>query len=508
MALRGLLCLVAAVAIAGADARAVPAASPGAPDIAALAALQPDDTEVRVMSVPYYATPGDGGGGIFVWQKASTAAPDRCLVFGAPGGGPGRWVRQLQGVPFSVDMCGTGTSDDSVAFRAAFSVCAGQGVHLSLSARHYYLRATLNPPPHCAWDGMGSMGYGSGTLPTVLDFSRAGPAVTEAVNVTGPGGAGDYKPALPFGHFAIMGHGSSLKRGLYVSRLLGLQIHDVSVTYIPGGGPCFHIGQVQQSAFDFLYAYGCGSPTSGEIVFDGETESTTTTAGNIFAESDAGNRALCGVMIDHNLDFALLSGDAEWSGTPLCINRRGGAVLGVTVSNFDMEGPSNGASHCVMIGPDAGGGVVGTNIAFSNFICQAVRTPITSAFLIRNTRNFRATNGYTQFPVNGGTIFAFEGANEGAVIDGNTGPPGQTSHLVRVAGALVPGANADTPWYMAAMPAPVAKLHVCNTSYLGVRRIVIDATRTPAVGIGSVVAGGGPNTVAVGCDGTSWRIGG
>jgi hypothetical protein len=54
----------------------------------------------------------------------------------------------------------------------------------------------------------------------------------------------------------------------------------------------------------------------------------------------------------------------------------------------------------------------------------------------------------------------------------------------------------------------VGSLPACNAGALGVKRYVNDATQALTAGIGAVVAGGGANTVPVGCDGANWRIGG
>ena len=57
-------------------------------------------------------------------------------------------------------------------------------------------------------------------------------------------------------------------------------------------------------------------------------------------------------------------------------------------------------------------------------------------------------------------------------------------------------------------PGPVSALPTCNAAAKGWHAYVTDASQALRAGIGAVVASGGTNNVPVGCDGTSWRIGG
>lgn len=80
----------------------------------------------------YYAT-GDRGGGIFVYQSASTQPDDggRCI---APKLGSGRWLRILNGERPNVRMWGArgdGSSDDTSAFQKAVKGC-GYGWSMEL----------------------------------------------------------------------------------------------------------------------------------------------------------------------------------------------------------------------------------------------------------------------------------------------------------------------------------------------------------------------------------------
>lgn len=53
----------------------------------------------------------------------------------------------------------------------------------------------------------------------------------------------------------------------------------------------------------------------------------------------------------------------------------------------------------------------------------------------------------------------------------------------------------------------VAGLPAAATAGAGARAFVTDATVTWAAGIGTIVVGGGTNSVPVGSDGTNWRVG-
>jgi hypothetical protein len=498
------------------------APAPSSPAPVALAGLMPTiaallaqgDTSRGAIYVQNYAKPNDGGGGIFVWDAASTAAPDRCLTFAGNGAAPGRWVRQLNGTPFNADMCGTGTPNDAPAIQAAFDICSAQHMHLSFAARRYLIGATLNAPTTCAWDGAFGAGFPK-TLPTVFDYSRSS-GVTQAINVVG-GAPGTYGNAAPFGHFSIWGYRSSLTRGLYITRTSGLHVTDVAVLFV--SGPCIYVGQIQEATFERIYGTACGGPDSGEIEFDGSdwdgrgVSSTTTTAIGIYAENDTGMHAQCGIKIDDNLAFAIVGGSSEANGTPLCLNTKPTARYGdgsVSVSDFDMENPGNGATHCVIVGKGWSGkpGLGNVNIAFRNTVCQAgTQARLTSAFLVSNSVNFLAQNNYAQF-IDGGVgavDFAFEGVNSGAILLANTGTAGERFEYVSVDGVVQHGAAPDTPWYMSSLPTKVAQLPLCNGSYLGVARTVTDGRP----GANAVVAGGGGGgATAVTCDGKAWRVGG
>jgi hypothetical protein len=79
-----------------------------------------DDQQV---SVGGYTTVGDGGGGIFYWDSASTATVDSGTIFAADEGGTGRWIRVFTGwvnVKW-FGATGDGTTDDQAAVQAAIN---------------------------------------------------------------------------------------------------------------------------------------------------------------------------------------------------------------------------------------------------------------------------------------------------------------------------------------------------------------------------------------------------
>lgn len=71
-----------------------------------------------------YYSPGDRGGGTFMWDPNSSAIPDGGRYFATNGwtSGNGRWVRQLNGEVANVKMwgaVGNGTTDDTIAIQNA-----------------------------------------------------------------------------------------------------------------------------------------------------------------------------------------------------------------------------------------------------------------------------------------------------------------------------------------------------------------------------------------------------
>lgn len=89
--------------------------------LAALKALPVPAAAVTYLMTGYY-TAGDGGGGQFQWNAASTAADDGGTIIQANAGGVGRWIRLYIGNDFNVQWFGAkgdNGHDDTTAIRAA-----------------------------------------------------------------------------------------------------------------------------------------------------------------------------------------------------------------------------------------------------------------------------------------------------------------------------------------------------------------------------------------------------
>ncbi|MFO1249442.1 MAG: hypothetical protein U1E93_14800 [Alphaproteobacteria bacterium] len=126
-----------------------------------------------VMLLSYHAGLNKGGG-LFVFQPGSASPSDGCTLFLA-GGGKGRWVRQVNGTPLDVTMCGAwwdNNHDDAAILTRAFQVASGLHMTLSLpggtgkvcsnvtAARGVIIRG----------QGMGTAGDTTGS-PTVVNAS-------------------------------------------------------------------------------------------------------------------------------------------------------------------------------------------------------------------------------------------------------------------------------------------------------------------------------------------------
>jgi len=127
-----------------------------------------------------YQVPGDGGGGLFYWDAASSAPPDNGLVFAVAHGGrrlAGRWIR-LDSLPISSSgdariasgplnvrwfgARGDPTGDDTTAVRSAIN--AADGGTVFFPAGIYPISQELTVPADTNLMGVGYKGGGS-TLP-------------------------------------------------------------------------------------------------------------------------------------------------------------------------------------------------------------------------------------------------------------------------------------------------------------------------------------------------------
>lgn len=78
------------------------------------------------MIVAGYAAVGDGGGGLFVWDQASTATSDDGLVVAVTGVATGRWFRIYR--PDAVSVAWFGAAKDAATINAAITAAAAAGI--------------------------------------------------------------------------------------------------------------------------------------------------------------------------------------------------------------------------------------------------------------------------------------------------------------------------------------------------------------------------------------------
>lgn len=116
-----------------------------------------------------YASPNDGGGGIFVWRSDSTAKADGGTILGQAGRVSGRWHRVHDG-PLNVQMFGAkgdGKADDTSAIQAAIDAAAG--AELRIPAGKWLVTRTLRFRTPPGGHGPGLKLAGDGMMSTVLD---------------------------------------------------------------------------------------------------------------------------------------------------------------------------------------------------------------------------------------------------------------------------------------------------------------------------------------------------
>lgn len=499
------------------------AASNTVPTIAAMQALGASSSLSPTLYVVDYAHAGDGGGGEFIWDSASTTTTNTCTVFAATGVGTGRWLRQMQGRSLNVDMCGTGNADDSGAFTAAFAQCAAQANQVVISAKFYTIRHNLVVDPACGISG--ALSSGNGGSNTYLDFTN-----------DADGGAcfSILRSGTPFesfisgnsvGNFVVLGNGAGsgtsahCTQGIYVSRVVEEHLHDVKIFYV--NGPCLFWGQSVLSTIERVSTAGCGTSTTAQVEIYGETDhlggeftGTTLYVTDLDTGADYGNSAQAGVKIDRWGVLQIRGGSFENAGIPLMVGSKTSASYGVgllTITGVDFEDPTNGASNCATFGTGwtgtAGQGVI--NAVIQNNACAADATSITSHFIFKNTTNMYVTGNQFHAPNSGTVILDFQGtgnAHENAFLNDLHQTASPT--YVKVNGTTLSDADPLKSWSIDNEPVTVAGLVACSAATRGTTRYVTDATATLTAGIGAVVAGSGANIVPVGCDGTNWRIGG
>jgi hypothetical protein len=95
-----------------------------------------------------YNAKGDGGGGEFYWDSASSATPHGSIIVQPSGGGAGRWFRVLgQDGPVNVKWfgaAGDGSTDDKAAIDAAIAYCVANNRTLEFPDGRYIHSGAIN----------------------------------------------------------------------------------------------------------------------------------------------------------------------------------------------------------------------------------------------------------------------------------------------------------------------------------------------------------------------------
>jgi hypothetical protein len=189
----------------------IPTGIARAPSVSALRAL--DISGLRSANctamVDGYTTPGDGGGGEFDWNAASTINDDSVVVFrpnGIASTSPGRWIRRLPAGVLTPEMAGAvgdyvfpvGSSpesgtDNTAAFQRLFNqVCFSaanglDGATIRLAGgKKYLIAGNLTMPTGVAMEGSGFPWGGLlNSTPSIFNVGSVlvvDPAVTFAIN--------------------------------------------------------------------------------------------------------------------------------------------------------------------------------------------------------------------------------------------------------------------------------------------------------------------------------------
>ena len=152
--------------------------------------------------VDYYSTPGDGGGGTFVWNATDTRTADGGTIIAVTGIATGRWNRVYSG-PLDPRWYGadaTGTGDSTSAIQAALNAAAVSSIasgRVHMVAGTYKVSAPMYVPHavNVSGEGQGNTKI-SATHTTdcflsvsVLNGSTFAQSIVERMSIQGPGGS-------------------------------------------------------------------------------------------------------------------------------------------------------------------------------------------------------------------------------------------------------------------------------------------------------------------------------
>lgn len=161
-------------------------------NIAAMTALteMSDNDTVEVLG---YTTEGDGGGGTFYWDAASTATANSGTIFAADAGGTGRWIRVYSG-HVNVRWFGAvadGATNDASAVQAAIDALTLGGA-IFFPSGVYYLNTAITLGGNITFLGENGSVLNAGTSLTTA--MAAGTSLSnvavKSLKFEGPGTAG------------------------------------------------------------------------------------------------------------------------------------------------------------------------------------------------------------------------------------------------------------------------------------------------------------------------------
>ncbi|HJT73580.1 MAG TPA: glycosyl hydrolase family 28-related protein, partial [Chitinophaga sp.] len=126
-----------------------------------------------------YYIPGDGGGGDFYWDAASTETPNGGTIFST--GTTGRWKRLIEG-PLNVRWFGAkgdDIADDTAAFTAAIKCNGDIRKEIDVPAGTYKINSTVYLPRWTTLKGNGAVLKGGNIFETGY-FDAAGTVISNA----------------------------------------------------------------------------------------------------------------------------------------------------------------------------------------------------------------------------------------------------------------------------------------------------------------------------------------